>query len=206
MAVEMLFYFFSILTLSSATLVIASSNPIHSVLFLVLVFCSTSGLFILIEAEFIAMIFIMVYVGAIAVLFLFVVMMLNVRIVQFNLTMLRYLPLGGLIGVIFLVELFLIIDSDLIPLFGLNPDPSLTLFQWSDKIDAITNIEALGSLLYTYYFYLFVVAGMILLVAMVGAIVLTMYRREGVRRQDVYEQVSRDFTEAIRLTSPVKNK
>lgn len=201
MTVEVLFYFFSILTLSSAALVIASSNPIHSVLFLVLVFCSTSGLFILIEADFIAMIFIMVYVGAIAVLFLFVVMMLNVRVVQFNITMLRYLPLGGIIGLIFLLELFLIIDSDLIPFLGLNTLPIAPYYNWSDRIDALTSISAIGKLLYTNYFFLFLIAGMILLVAMVGAIVLTMYKREGVRRQDVYEQVSRDFKDAIRLTS-----
>jgi NADH-quinone oxidoreductase subunit J len=201
MTVEVLFYFFSILTLSSATLVIASSNPIHSVLFLVLVFCSTSGLFILIEADFIAMIFIMVYVGAIAVLFLFVVMMLNVRVVQFNITMLRYLPLGGIIGLIFLFELFLIIDNDLIPFLGINALPAVPYYNWSDRIDALTSISAIGKILYTNYFFLFLIAGMILLVAMVGAIVLTMYRREGVRRQDVYEQVSRDFKDAIRLTS-----
>lgn len=206
MATELLFYFFSLLTLSSATLVIASSNPIHSVLFLVLVFCSTSGLFILIEAEFIAMIFIMVYVGAIAVLFLFVVMMLNVRLVQFNLTMLKYLPLGGVIGLIFLFELFLIIDNDLIPVLGQSTLTTPALYQWSNKVDAITNIEAIGKLLYTYYFYLFIVAGMILLVAMIGAIVLTMYRRVGVKRQDVYDQVSRDFKEAIRLTSPLQKE
>nr|NP_044781.1 NADH dehydrogenase subunit 6 [Reclinomonas americana]AAD11896.1 NADH dehydrogenase subunit 6 [Reclinomonas americana] len=204
MTVEILFYFFSFLALSSATLVIASSNPIHSVLFLVLVFCSTSGLFILIEAEFIAMIFIMVYVGAIAVLFLFVVMMLNVRLVQFNVNMLRYLPLGGVIGLIFLLELFLIIDSDLIPLFGLNINNNIAPFQWADTIDSITNVEAIGKLLYTHYFYLFLVSGMILLVAMIGAIVLTMYKRVGVRRQDINEQLSRDFKETIRLTSPIK--
>lgn len=205
MTIDILFYFFSFLTLASATFVIASSNPIHSVLFLVLVFCTTSGLLILIEAEFIAMIFIMVYVGAIAVLFLFVVMMLNVRLVQFNISMFKYLPLGGIIGLIFLSELFLIIDRDLIPLFGLNIDSYLTPFQWADKVDSITNIEAIGKLLYTHYFYLFIVAGMILLVAMIGAIVLTMYKRVGVRRQDINEQLSRDFKETIRLTSPLKN-
>ena len=204
MAVELLFYFFSLLTLSAATLVIASSNPIHSVLFLVLVFCSTSGLFILIEAEFIAMIFIMVYVGAIAVLFLFVVMMLNVRVVQFNITMLRYLPLGGIIGLIFLFELFLIIDSDLIPLFDISLTDNIMPYLWSNNIDTVTNIEAVGRLLYTYYYILFLMAGMILLVAMIGAIVLTMYRREGVLRQDIYEQVSRDFKEVVRLTTPAK--
>nr|AGH24425.1 NADH dehydrogenase subunit 6 [Reclinomonas americana ATCC 50284] len=204
MTIEILFYFFSFLALSSATFVIASSNSIHSVLFLVLVFCTTSALLILIEAEFIAMVFIMVYVGAIAVLFLFVVMMLNVRLVQFNTSMLKYLPLGGVIGLIFLLELFLIIDSDLIPLFGLNIEQNATVFQWADKINAVTNVEAIGKILYTHYFYLFLVAGMILLVAMIGAIVLTMYKRVGVRRQDINEQLSRDFKETIRLTSPIK--
>nr|AGH24358.1 NADH dehydrogenase subunit 6 [Reclinomonas americana ATCC 50283] len=204
MTIEILFYFFSFLALSSATFVIASSNSIHSVLFLVLVFCTTSALLILIEAEFIAMVFIMVYVGAIAVLFLFVVMMLNVRLVQFNTSMLKYLPLGGVIGLIFLLELFLIIDSDLIPLFGLNIEQNTTVFQWADKINAVTNVEAIGKILYTHYFYLFLVAGMILLVAMIGAIVLTMYKRVGVRRQDITEQLSRDFKETIRLTSPIK--
>nr|AGH24291.1 NADH dehydrogenase subunit 6 [Reclinomonas americana ATCC 50633] len=204
MTIEILFYFFSFLALSSATFVIASSNSIHSVLFLVLVFCTTSALLILIEAEFIAMVFIMVYVGAIAVLFLFVVMMLNVRLVQFNTSMLKYLPLGGVIGLIFLLELFLIIDSDLIPLFGLNIEQNTTVFQWADKINAVTNVEAIGKILYTHYFYLFLLAGMILLVAMIGAIVLTMYKRVGVRRQDINEQLSRDFKETIRLTSPIK--
>lgn len=204
MTIEILFYFFSFLALSSATFVIASSNSIHSVLFLVLVFCTTSALLILIEAEFIAMVFIMVYVGAIAVLFLFVVMMLNVRLVQFNTSMLKYLPLGGVIGLIFLLELFLIIDSDLIPLFGLNIEQNTTVFQWADKINAVTNVEAIGKILYTHYFYLFLVAGMILLVAMIGAIVLTMYKRVGVRRQDITEQLARDFKETIRLTSPIK--
>lgn len=204
MTIEILFYFFSFLALSSATFVIASSNSIHSVLFLVLVFCTTSALLILIEAEFIAMVFIMVYVGAIAVLFLFVVMMLNVRLVQFNTSMLKYLPLGGVIGLIFLLELFLIIDSDLIPLFGLNIEQNTTVFQWADKINAVTNVEAIGKILYTHYFYLFLVAGMVLLVAMIGAIVLTMYKRVGVRRQDITEQLARDFKETIRLTSPIK--
>jgi len=131
--------------------------------------------------------------------------MLNVRLVQFNISMFKYLPLGGIIGLIFLSELFLIIDRDLIPLFGLNIDSYLTPFQWADKVDSITNIEAIGKLLYTHYFYLFIVAGMILLVAMIGAIVLTMYKRVGVRRQDINEQLSRDFKETIRLTSPLKN-
>lgn len=195
-----LFYFFSILTLVSATFVIASTNPIHSVLYLILVFCSTSGLFILIGVEFLSMVFLMVYVGAIAVLFLFVVMMLNVKVVEFNLTMLRYLPLGGIIGFIFLIEILLVLDSQLIPLFGLSVDQRSSNFSiWSEEINYITNIESIGNYIYTDYFLLFILAGMILLVAMVGAIVLTMYKRGLVRKQDIYTQVSRNFRDAIQL-------
>nr|AML60619.1 NADH dehydrogenase subunit 6 [Moramonas marocensis] len=195
-----LFYFFSILTLVSATFVIASTNPIHSVLYLILVFCSTSGLFILIGVEFLSMVFLMVYVGAIAVLFLFVVMMLNVKVVEFNLTMLRYLPLGGIIGFIFLIEILLVLDSQLIPLFGLSVDQRSSNFSiWSEEINYITNIESIGNYIYTDYFLLFLLAGMILLVAMVGAIVLTMYKRGLVRKQDIYTQVSRNFRDAIQL-------
>jgi NADH:ubiquinone oxidoreductase subunit 6 (subunit J) len=195
-----LFYFFSILTLVSATFVIASTNPIHSVLYLILVFCSTSGLFILIGVEFLSMVFLMVYVGAIAVLFLFVVMMLNVKVVEFNLTMLRYLPLGGIIGFIFLIEILLVLDSQLIPLFGLSVDQRSSSFSiWSEEINYITNIESIGNYIYTDYFLLFILAGMILLVAMVGAIVLTMYKRGLVRKQDIYTQVSRNFRDAIQL-------
>lgn len=195
-----LFYFFSILTLVSATFVIASTNPIHSVLYLILVFCSTSGLFILIGVEFLSMVFLMVYVGAIAVLFLFVVMMLNVKVVEFNLTMLRYLPLGGIIGFIFLIEILLVLDSQLIPLFGLSVDQRSSHFSiWSEEMNYITNIESIGSYIYTDYFLLFILAGMILLVAMIGAIVLTMYKRGLVRKQDIYTQVSRNFRDAIQL-------
>lgn len=196
-----LFYFFSFLILVSATLVIASNNPIHSVLYLILVFCSTSALFILIEVEFLSMVFLMVYVGAIAVLFLFVVMMLNVKLVEFNVNMIRYLPLGGLIGIIFLLEILLIVDSDLIPLFGIDLNLSNQPISWYETINHSTNVESLGALLYTHYFLLFLLAGMILLVAMIGAIVLTMYKRALVRRQDIYSQVTRDFYTAIHNTN-----
>lgn len=199
MNIEMiLFYFFSIVSLISGAFVISSTNPIHSVLFLILVFCNATGLLVLLEVEFLAMIFLMVYVGAIAVLFLFVVMMLNVRIIEFNISMLRYLPIGGLIALIFLLEIFLIVDSDLIPLFS-HVDSAFEFIQWNQKIDTLTNIETLGELMYTYYFYLFLVAGLILLVAMIGAIVLTMHKRTNVKRQDIFDQVTRDFEKAIIL-------
>lgn len=193
---ELLFYFFSALTIISATCVISSTNPIHSVLYLILVFCSSSGLLILLHVEFLAMVYVMVYVGAIAVLFLFVVMMLNVRLIQFNLNMLKYLPLGGIVALVFFLEIFIIIKNEL----DLNKDDKIdhSYIDWSSNLETITNIDAIGRLIYTHYFYLFLLSGMILLVAMIGAIVLTMYRRNLVLRQNIYEQVSRDFKKTIK--------
>ena len=194
MIVELqLFYLFSFLTLTSAFMVIGSRNPIHSVIFLILVFCNAAGLLVLLQVEFLAMIFLIVYVGAIAVLFLFVVMMLNIKIIELNENLIRYLPIGSIIGLIFLLELFLILDKDLIPLFNLNIANNLKLILWSLKVQYITNIEVLGSLLYTYYFYLFIVASLILLVAMIGAIVLTLTKETKAKRQDIFSQVSRNI-------------
>lgn len=195
----LLFYFFSSIAILSAIMVIGARNPIHSVLFLILVFCNATGLLILLEAEFLAMIFLVVYVGAIAVLFLFVVMMLNIRLVEFNEHLLRYLPIGGLVGIVFLLELFLIIDSELTPVLNFNLTDSLQVVTWASQIDSLTNMETIGELIYTHYFYLFLVASLILLVAMIGAIVLTLNHRENVKRQEIFAQVARDFEEAIKL-------
>ena len=195
----LLFYFFSSIAILSAIMVIGARNPIHSVLFLILVFCNATGLLILLEAEFLAMIFLVVYVGAIAVLFLFVVMMLNIRLVEFNEHLLRYLPIGGLVGVVFLLELFLIIDSELTPVLNFNLTDSLQVVTWASQIDSMTNMETIGELIYTHYFYLLLVASLILLVAMIGAIVLTLNHRENVKRQEIFAQVARDFEEAIKL-------
>jgi NADH-ubiquinone oxidoreductase chain 6 len=194
-----LFYFFSSLAIICGMMVIGAKNPIHSVLFLILVFCNATGLLILLEVEFLAMMFLVVYVGAIAVLFLFVVMMLNIKLVEFNENLLRYLPIGGLVGIIFLLEIFLIVDSELIPLFNVNSTDSLQIVTWASQIESLTNIETLGELIYTHYFYLFLVASLILLVSMIGAIVLTMHQRSNVRRQEIFEQVARDFEKAIKL-------
>nr|YP_007890643.1 NADH dehydrogenase subunit 6 [Jakoba bahamiensis]AGH24137.1 NADH dehydrogenase subunit 6 [Jakoba bahamiensis] len=191
-----LFYFFAILSIVSATCVISSTNPIHSVLYLILVFCSSSGLLLLLQVEFLAMVFIMIYVGAIAVLFLFVVMMLNVRLVEFNINMLKYLPLGGIIALIFVFEIFLVINNELVE----SKSNIVGYINWSENIETITNIDSLGRLIYTEYFYLFLLAGMILLVAMIGAIVLTMYRRAQIKRQNIYSQVSRDFNKTIKFS------
>lgn len=195
-----LFYFFSSLALISGIMVIQARNPVHSVLYLILVFFNSAGLLILLGLDFFAMIFLVVYVGAIAVLFLFVVMMLNIKLAEINEKKLRYLPIGGLLGLLFLFEIFLIVDNDLIPLL----DPTLAahlsgvdFVEWSTLLSTVPNIEAVGQCLYTYYFYFFLVASLILLVAMIGAIVLTMHKGIHVKRQKVFEQNTREFAKTI---------
>jgi NADH-quinone oxidoreductase subunit J len=197
---SILFYLFGAITLLSAIMVISSRNPVHSVLFLILAFCGSSGLLILIEAEFMAMIFIVVYVGAIAVLFLFVVMMLNIKISEVIDEIYQYLPVGGLIGIIFLLEVFIIVDNDFVPLLS-NGSGASAYVDWSTQIDNVTNLSSLGQVLYTHYAITFLMAGIILLVAMIGAIVLTMQIRTTVRRQHIFQQVSRDADNAIYLVS-----
>nr|YP_007890752.1 NADH dehydrogenase subunit 6 [Jakoba libera]AGH24246.1 NADH dehydrogenase subunit 6 [Jakoba libera] len=197
----LLFDLFALIVVASSTCVVASKNPIHSVLFLILTFCAASALLLLIEVEFLAMMFIMVYVGAIAVLFLFVVMMLNTRLAEFHLSLLRYLPLGAIIGFLFLLQMYFLLNSDLTPTPNHDLITTLSFQDWSVHQNALTNVESLGQLIYTYYFFLFLLAGLILLVAMVAAIVLTVYKRKGVRRQDIYQQVTTDFHKTIYLTT-----
>lgn len=198
-----LFYFFSSLALISGVMVIQARNPVHSVLFLILVFFNSAGLLILLGLDFFAMIFLVVYVGAIAVLFLFVVMMLNIKLAEINEKRLRYLPIGGLLGLLFLFEVFLIVDNDLIPLLitkdpeVLNTLSSVDFIEWSTMLQTVTNIEAVGQCMYTYYFYFFLVASLILLVAMIGAIVLTMHKGVHIKRQRVFEQNTREFAKTI---------
>jgi NADH-quinone oxidoreductase subunit J len=185
-------------------MVIRSENPVHSVLFLILAFFNAAGLLLLLEVEFLAMLFIIVYVGAVVVLFLFVVMMLNIKASHEPRDVLKYLPVGTLIGLIFLLEIFLVVDGNLISL--LNPsDASPAIMEWSQKVDQITNVEALGQIMYTYYFYFFLAASIILLVSMVGAITLTLQTQANVRRQQIFQQVSRDFEKAVFLTSRGKD-
>jgi NADH-quinone oxidoreductase subunit J len=195
-----LFYLFSFIAISSAIMVIGSRNPVHSVLFLILVFVNATALFLLLGVEFIAMIFLMVYVGAVAVLFLFVVMMLNIKVVQLSENVLRYLPLGGIVGFIFFLQVLIVIDSDLFALSELNLKSSDGV-NWAALLDHTPNVQSLGKIMYTNYFYLFIVSGLILLVAMIGAIVLTMYKRGNVRRQDIIEQLTRDFERVVYLKS-----
>lgn len=191
-----LFYFFSALAIISSVMVISSKNPVHSVLFLILVFFNATGLFLLLQVEFIAMIILMVYVGAVAVLFLFVVMMLNVKVSELTESLIRYLPIGGVIGLIFFVQVLLIIDRDLVSSSSLA---SHEYINWIDLVQQTHNIQSIGKLLYTEYFYFFLVSGMVLLVAMIGAIVLTMYKRSNVKRQDIFIQLTRDFESVLRI-------
>ena len=178
------FYLFATLTIASAIAVIFARNPVHSVLWLILAFFNAAGLMLLVGAEFIAMLVVIVYVGAVAVLFLFVVMMLDVDFSELKQGMLQYLPVGMLIGGIFLAELLLVVGA-----WAIGPGvPQAITAPIPTKIP---NTEAIGLVLYTRYVYFFEAAGMILLVAMVGAIVLTLQHRVRVRRQDISEQVAR---------------
>lgn len=184
MIAALFFYLFAGLCVASAFMVIAAKNPVHSVLYLILAFVNAAGLFVMVGAEFLAMILIVVYVGAVAVLFLFVVMMLDVDFAELKQGALQYLPVGLLIGGIFLAELFLVVGAWVIgpgvPQAIVAPIPA-----------GISNTEAIGLVLYTKYVYFFQAAGMILLVAMIGAIVLTLRHKERVRRQSIAEQVAR---------------
>lgn len=195
------FYLFAAITVASGFMVIASRNPVHSVLFLILAFFNAAGLFVLMGAEFLGMILVIVYVGAVAVLFLFVVMMLDINFVELRQGFLQYLPIGGLIGLILLVELALVLGG-----WVITPAAKSVATTPIPPLDQVTNTHALGAVLYTKYIYLFQGAGLILLVAMIGAIVLTLRSRPGVKRQSISEQVSRprDAAVAIRKVEPRK--
>jgi NADH-quinone oxidoreductase subunit J len=178
------FYLFAGVCVASAVMVIVSRNPVHSVLYLILAFVNASGLFILMGAEFLGMMLIVVYVGAVAVLFLFVIMMLDVDFVELREGFLEYLPIGLVIGGIFLVELLLVAGG-----WVINPG---TVKQITAAIPTnVSNTEALGLVLYTKYIHYFQIAGMVLLVAMIGAIVLTLRHKAKVKRQDINVQNAR---------------
>ena len=203
-----LFYLFATLALLSAFCTVTSKNPIHSVLFLVFVFFNTAGLLILLGAEFLAMLFLIVYVGAVAVLFLFVMMMLNVKISESTTSIFRYLPIGLFLSIIFLFEIFLIVEGDLNSVDSIEFSQSdytvlgiqfLKTTPWIDSVISPTNVDVIGSVLFTYYSYFFIMASVILLVAMIGAIALTLHRRSDVRRQEIYKQLQRDFESATNL-------
>lgn len=191
------FYAFAAIAVAAGVMVISARNPVHSVLFLILAFFNAAGLFVLLGAEFLAMILVVVYVGAIAVLFLFVVMMLDINFVELRQGFLQYLPIGALIGLMLLAELILVGGT-----WAFSPEMSGAMPV--PDIAGRTNTEAIGDILYTHYIYLFQTAGLVLLVAMIGAIVLTLRVRPGVRKQRPSDQVARTREEAvaIRKVSP----
>ena len=191
------FYLFAIVVIASAAMVITARNPVHSVLWLILAFFNAAGLMLLCGAEFIAMLLVIVYVGAVAVLFLFVVMMLDIDFAALRAGFVRNLPFGLAVAVVLLAEIVLAVGAwrgGTIPMAGrLSPTPSA---------QAVPNIEAIGQLLYTRYLFVFEGAGLVLLVAMIGAIVLTLRPRAGVKYQNVSRQVQRRPQDAIRNTNP----
>ena len=187
-------YLFAITTLTGGLMTVVSRNPVHSVLRLILSFLSSAGLFILLGAEFVAMLLVIVYVGAVAVLFLFVVMMLDVDFAELKAEMARYMPLALLIGLVIIMQLTIA--------FGVWEVDAGAAGRIAAPITDVENTRGIGLILYDRYFLLFQLAGLILLVAMVGAIVLTLRPREDVKRQDVLVQMFRDPAKTLELTNP----
>ena len=185
------FYAFAAVLIASAVMVVTSRNPVHSVLFLILCFFNAAALFLIAGAEFLAMILVIVYVGAVAVLFLFVVMMLDIDFAQLREGFQRYAPIGAVIGGILFLELLMVFGA-----WRLAPEAAA--LRVNPMPEGVTNTEALGRILYTDYFYLFQAAGMILLVAMIGAIVLTHRQRPGTLRQDIGAQIRRSGSVSLR--------
>jgi NADH-quinone oxidoreductase subunit J len=188
------FYLFAIVAVASGVMVITARNPVHSVLFLILAFFNAAGLFVLLGAEFLAMILVVVYVGAVAVLFLFVVMMLDVNFVELRRGAVQYLPIGAVVGLVLLAELVLVagfwVAGPALTAVAAAPTPALA---------QLSNTQALGALIYTRYVYAFQASGVVLLIAMIGAIVLTLRSREGVRRQRISQQIDRVRTETVEI-------
>lgn len=190
MIITITFYILAFVAVAAAFMVIAARNPVHSVMFLILTFFSAAGLFLLMGAEFLALLLIMVYVGAVAVLFLFVVMMLDVDFAELKSEWMKYFPVGGLIAVILLLEMVLVgavyfTGENVVPLAEQNSEMS--------------NLEQFGAVLYTQYAFFFEAAGLILLVALIGAITLTLRTREGVRKQNAMDQMSRTREQGVEL-------
>ncbi len=188
------FYLFAAVAIASAFMVISSRNPVHSVLFLILAFVNAAGLFVLVGAEFLAMILIVVYVGAVAVLFLFVVMMLDVDFAELRQGFLQYLPVGVIVGFIFLAELIFVIVN-----WIMGSNVSGAIRSPIPPASQVTNTQALGRVLYTTYVHFFELAGLVLLVAMIGAIVLTLHHRRGAKRQNISAQNARSKASAMEI-------
>jgi NADH-quinone oxidoreductase subunit J len=189
---EVIFYVFATILVISSLMVISAKNSVHSVLFLILSFFTAAALFILLGAEFIAMLLVIVYVGAVAVLFLFVVMMLNINFTEIQKNFVKYLPLGIIIAIIVLSEFIMVIK-------GTHISDTISQYAEAEMPFNVTNTEALGLLIYTHYALIFEIAGFILLVAMVGAIVLTLRTRTGVRKQNINEQLNRNPQNSVKV-------
>jgi NADH-quinone oxidoreductase subunit J len=194
MITAIFFYIFAAILLVSAAMVVSSRNPVHSVLFLILAFFNAAALFLIAGAEFLAMILVIVYVGAVAVLFLFVVMMLDVDFEQFRTGYQRYLPIGATVGLVLFVELATVLG-------GWELAPSAVHLRMSPVPSAMSNTEALGRILYTDYIFLFQTAGLILAVAMIGAIVLTLRDRKTSHHQNIERQTARTVVETLTMMS-----
>lgn len=186
------FYLFSTILIASAFMVVAARNPVHSVLYLILAFVNAAGLFLILGAEFLAMILVVVYVGAVMVLFLFVTMMLDVDFAELRQGFQQYLPFGVLIALVFLAELVVVVGAWAI-------DPHLIKTTAAQVPAGVSNTRAIGQVLYTKYVYYFQAAGLILLVAMIGAIVLTLRERTGIKRQNIAQQVARTKATAMEI-------
>ncbi len=187
------FYLLAAVVVASGVFVVSARNPVHSVLFLILSFFSAAGLFVLLGAEFLAMLLVVVYVGAVAVLFLFVVMMLDVDFGTLRQGFVRYMPLGGVIAAILVTEMIMV--SGAVAARGARPLAAAPA--------GLSNVEQIGRVLYTDYFYFFQAAGLVLLVAMIGAIVLTLRHKPGVKRQDIAAQTARTEASGLRIARPV---
>jgi len=190
----LVFYVFATLCVGSGVLVVTARNPVHSVLFLILAFFNASGLFVLAGAEFLAMLLIIVYVGAVAVLFMFVVMMLDVTVVELKQGFQTYLPIGAAVGAVFVAELLFVGLA-----WTMTPQAVANIASATPAPEAVANTQALGQIIYTHYFYLFQTAGLVLLVAMIGAIVLTHRKRRDSRKQVIAAQLARTAADAVQL-------
>ena len=193
------FYLFATIVIASGVMTIASRNPVHSVLWLILAFFNAAGLMLIVGAEFIAMLLVIVYVGAVAVLFLFVVMMLDVDFAELRAGFARYLPFGALLALVLLAEIVFAVGA-------WNAGGIETAAKAAPTDPRVPNIQALGTILYTRYLYIFEGAGLVLLVAMIGAIVLTHRSRPGVRGQDAGKQIRRRPEDAVRNTNPASGE
>ena len=197
----LVFYMFAFFAVAAAVMVISARNPVHSVLFLILTFFNAAGLFVLLGAEFLAMLLVVVYVGAVAVLFLFVVMMLDINFVALRQGFLQYLPIGATVGLVLLLELLVVAGG-----MHLTPESVQAVGAPTPSLDVADNVAALGQLIYTQYIYMFQTAGLVLLVAMIGAIVLTHRKRPGVKRQNIARQNARMPEDTLEMKKVVPGR